>query len=58
MKPDHASSWEAFVDKAKKFFVVNIKAYDPEKLTACTLLFEGDKKEMESKHAQVMEISK
>jgi hypothetical protein len=25
MKPDHASSWEAFVDKAKKFFVVNVK---------------------------------
>jgi len=58
MKPDHASSWETFVDKAKKFFVVNIKGYDPEKLTACTLLFEGDKKEMESKHAQVMEIAK
>lgn len=58
MKPDHANSWEAFVDKAKKFFVVNVKGYDPEKLTACTLLFEGPKEEMEAKHKTVMDISK
>ena len=58
MKPAHASAWEAFVDNAKKFFVVNVKGYDTEKLTACTLLFEGEKAEMEAKHKEIMNISK
>ena len=42
LKPAHDSKWQSFVDAAKKFFVVNIKGYNPEKLAAATLLFEGD----------------
>ena len=58
LKPAAESSWEAFVDKAKKFFILNVKGFDAEKLTACTLLFEGKKEEMEAQHRRVIEISK
>ena len=45
MKPANKSSWDDFVDAAKKFFVMNIKGFEPEKMVAATLLCEGDKKE-------------
>jgi len=35
------------MDKAKKFYVLKIKGYEATKLCACTLLFEGNKLEME-----------
>ena len=35
-----------------------MKGFDAEKLTACTLLFEGKKEEMEAQHRRVIEISK
>ena len=47
MKPEIHSAWEAFVEKAKKFYVLNIKGFDADKMTACTLLFEGKKAEAE-----------
>jgi alkyldihydroxyacetonephosphate synthase len=58
MKPAASSAWEDFVDKAKKFFLLNVKGYDANILTACTLLFEGSKIEMEAKHKEVMNIAK
>lgn len=45
MKPQADSVWETWIDSAKKFYVVNIKGYNPEKMAACTLLFEGDERE-------------
>ena len=42
LKPANDSKWKDFIDKAKKFYVVNIKGYHPDKLAACTLTFEGD----------------
>lgn len=57
LKPAPHSSWEAFVERAKKFFVLNIKGYDADKLTACTLLFEGAKEEMEGKHKVIMALA-
>jgi alkyldihydroxyacetonephosphate synthase len=46
------------MDKAKKFYVLKIKGYEATKLCACTLLFEGNKLEMEAKHKEIMELSK
>lgn len=34
--------WNHFVESAKKFFVVNVKGFDPTKMVACTMVFEGD----------------
>jgi alkyldihydroxyacetonephosphate synthase len=58
LKPAEDSSWKHFVDAAKKFFVLNIKGYDPDKMCAATLLCEGAKEEQEALHKQVMKIAK
>lgn len=58
LKPKNDSAWQNFIEKAKKFFVVNIKGYDPEKLAACTMLFEGDENWCKNSHKQVLEIAK
>lgn len=57
LKPAAASSWEAFIDKAKKFYVLNVKGYDAEKMAACTLLFEGDEAEVVNNHAVIKRIA-
>lgn len=58
MKPESHSAWETFVEKAKKFYVLNIKGFEADKMTACTLLFEGKKAEAEQSHKVIMELSK
>lgn len=57
MKPAQNSLFQAFVDKAKKFYVVNIKGFQPDKMVAATLLFEGNKAECEAKHKIVTDIA-
>ena len=46
-----------FIDKVKKFYVLNVKGFKPEELAACTLLFEGDKEEMEAQHKKILAIA-
>ena len=42
LKPKDDGTWHQFVEAAKKFFVVNVKGFDPKKMVACTMVFEGD----------------
>jgi len=42
LKPEDNSMIHSFIDKVKSFYVVNIKGYNPDKMAACTLLFEGN----------------
>jgi len=58
LKPTSPGKWHDFIEAAKKFFVVNVKGYDPEKLAACTMLFEGDETWVNNSHRQVLEIAK
>lgn len=46
LKTESGSKWKDFIDKAKKYFVVHIKGFDPEKMCAATLLFEGTTEEV------------
>ena len=57
MKPASNSAWVDFVEGAKKFFVLNVKGFDPEKMVAATLLCEGEKQEQEALHKRVMAIA-
>jgi len=34
------------MDKVKKYFLFHVKGFDPEKICACTLLFEGSEEEV------------
>lgn len=58
LKPKSDSMWQDFVEAAKKFFVVKVKGFDPEKMAACTMLFEGDEKWCSQAHAEVIRIGK
>ena len=57
LKPASPGKMHDFIEAAKKFFVVNVKGYDPEKLAACTMLFEGDENWVNNSHKQVLEIA-
>lgn len=46
LKTESGSKWKDFIDKAKKYFVVHVKGFDPEKMCAATLLFEGTVEEV------------
>ena len=58
MKPADDSAWKHFIDAAKKFFVLNIKGYDPDQMCAATLMCEGKKEDQEALHRNVMKIAK
>lgn len=42
LKPATDSVWADFVEAAKKFYVINVKGFDPNEMAAVTMLFEGD----------------
>lgn len=58
LKPHSDSKWEDFVEAAKKFFVVRVKGYNPNKMTACTMLFEGDEEVQKQAHAAIIKLGK
>lgn len=47
-----------FLEKVKKFYVINVKGFNEDKMAACTLLFEGEKKEQEDLHYKIVEMAK
>lgn len=58
LKPESDSMWNDFVEAAKKFFVVKVKGFDPNTMTACTMLFEGDEEWAKAAHATIIRIGK
>lgn len=46
------------VNKAKKYFVTEIMKFDPNKMSLCTILFEGSKAEVEYQQKIVYALAK
>ena len=44
--PDEDGLIEKFISAAKKFYIVNIQGFDPNKMCASTLVFEGTEEEV------------
>lgn len=57
MKPESDSKTEQIIDAIKKYFVLNIKGYNPDKMTACTLAFEGTEEEVNRQEKHVYKIA-
>ncbi|MEQ1921593.1 MAG: FAD-binding oxidoreductase [Pyrinomonadaceae bacterium] len=57
LKPASNSSAADMISKAQKFFVTKIKGFDPYKMVALTLVFEGTKKEVERQQQDVYRIA-
>lgn len=43
LKPAVHSRWHQLIDRVKKYYVTQIKGFDPQTLCACTMVFEGRK---------------
>mmetsp|Transcript_61355 Transcript_61355/g.84418 ORF Transcript_61355/g.84418 Transcript_61355/m.84418 type:complete len:225 (+) Transcript_61355:1095-1769(+) len=57
LKPEEKGMLAELINKIKTYYVVNIKGYDPTKLVACTLLFEGNTDEVDKLSKKTYEIA-
>ena len=46
LKPATEKTSEAIIDAIKKYYVLNIKGFNPDRMAAVTLAFEGTKEEV------------
>ncbi|QYO66432.1 FAD-binding oxidoreductase [Leptolyngbya sp. 7M] len=58
LKPASESSLDALKGKAQKFFVTKVKGFDPYKMVALTLVFEGTRHEVDGQKRDVYRIAK
>jgi len=56
LKPG-SSGWRARKSAMERFFVIKIKKFDPDKMVACTLVFEGSHSEVAQQEKAVYEIA-
>ena len=49
---------KALMSKTQKFFVTKVKGFDPDRMVACTLLYEGRRDEVETEAATVARLAK
>lgn len=58
LKPATDSAWADFVEAAKKFYVINVKGFDPNEMAAVTMLFEGDEDWAKQSMAAILKLGK
>jgi alkyldihydroxyacetonephosphate synthase len=49
---------KALMSETQKFFVTKVKGFDPDRMVACTLLYEGRRDEVETEAATVTRLAK
>jgi alkyldihydroxyacetonephosphate synthase len=57
LKPAN-KGWKVYKSKVEKLFVTKLQGFDPQQMTACTLVFEGGKDEVEAQEKLVYGIAK
>ena len=57
LKPKSSGGFADLRSKAEKFFVTKIKGFDPYKMVACTLVFEGTRSEVEQQQRDLYRIA-
>jgi alkyldihydroxyacetonephosphate synthase len=57
LKPKSAGGFADIKSKAEKFFVTKVKGFEPEKMVACTLVFEGSRQEVEQQERDLYRIA-
>jgi alkyldihydroxyacetonephosphate synthase len=57
LKPEK-TGFEKLVSAAEKFFVTRVRGFDPQKMVACTLLFEGGASEVDTQEGRVRTLAK
>jgi alkyldihydroxyacetonephosphate synthase len=57
LKPKSGSALADLKSKLEKFFVLKIKGFEPDKMVACTLVFEGTRAEVEQQQRDLYRIA-
>jgi alkyldihydroxyacetonephosphate synthase len=57
LKPKSTSALADLKSKAEKFFVTKVKGFQPDKMVACTLVFEGSRQEVEQQERDLYGIA-
>jgi alkyldihydroxyacetonephosphate synthase len=57
LKPKSSGGMADLKSKAEKFFVTKVKGFDPYKMVACTLVFEGSRAEVEQQQRDLYRIA-
>ena len=57
LKP-RSTGWKVYKSAFERWFVTRLKGFDPEKMVACTLVFEGSKGEVEQQEKAVYGLAK
>jgi alkyldihydroxyacetonephosphate synthase len=57
LKPKSTGGMADLKSKAEKFFVTKVKGFDPYKMVACTLVFEGSRAEVEQQQRDLYRIA-
>lgn len=57
LKP-RSAGWKALVRRAEKLWVTRIKGFEPSKMVACTLLYEGARRQVEAEEEAVLRIAR
>lgn len=52
-----SKGWRARKSKVEKLYVTKVRGFDPQQMVACTLVFEGSKRDVENQEAQVYGIA-
>jgi len=58
LKTENESRWLDAVDKIKKFYLLKIKGFDPDKMCLCTAYFVGDKTAVKNQETHIYKIAK
>jgi alkyldihydroxyacetonephosphate synthase len=57
LKPP-SEGFKALMDKIKKFFVLNVKGFDPDEMVAATIVMEGSRQEVEYQEKNLYALAK
>lgn len=58
LKPENHSKFHEYVDKAKKYFITEVKHFNPDKMCLTTICYEGSAQEISTQQIKVKEIMK
>ena len=57
LKP-RSTGWKVYKSAFERWYVTKLRRFDPEKMVACTLVFEGSKREVEQQEKSVYGLAK
>lgn len=57
LKTEQKNNLDIIIDKLKKYYILKIKGFDPKQMTLATILFEGNKREVEQEMKVVQQAA-